>query len=62
MLMMCRVGRKLALLEMRIVLTLTLWNFELLETPEKLSGYAAVNVLTYQPQQCYIRSKPIRSE
>ncbi|OLN86849.1 Cytochrome P450 1A1-like protein 1 [Colletotrichum chlorophyti] len=48
-------GRRLAYLELRIILTLIVWNFELLACPEELSGYGAVEGLTYKPKDCYVR-------
>ncbi|TQN70001.1 Cytochrome P450 monooxygenase TRI13 [Colletotrichum shisoi] len=48
-------GRRLAYLELRIILTLIVWNFELLPCPEKLSGYGAREGLTYKPKDCYVR-------
>lgn len=48
-------GRKLAYLELRILVTLIVWNFELLPCPEELSGYAAKEGLTYRPKDCYVR-------
>jgi cytochrome P450 len=48
-------GRRLAYLELRLVLLLIIWNFELQKCPEGLSGYDAVDKLTHAPQQCYIR-------
>jgi cytochrome P450 len=48
-------GRKLAYIELKFMLVLIIWNFELQKLPEKLSGYDAVDKLTHQPQQCYVR-------
>ncbi|KAK1981893.1 cytochrome P450 [Colletotrichum cereale] len=48
-------GRRLAYLELRIILTLIVWNFELLPCPEELSGYGAREGLTYKPKDCYVR-------
>lgn len=47
-------GRKLALLELRIVFTLLIWRFDLGKCPEDLSGYAAVESLTHKPKQCFV--------
>ncbi|KAI3324165.1 cytochrome P450 [Xylariaceae sp. AK1471] len=52
-------GRKWAQLELRFVLVLLLWNFELLPTPDALSGFAAVDKITHQPQKCYVRLKEL---
>ncbi|GKT58396.1 cytochrome P450 [Colletotrichum tofieldiae] len=48
-------GRRLAYLELRIILTLIVWNFEMLPCPEELSGYGAREGLTYKPKDCYVR-------
>ncbi|GKT41028.1 cytochrome P450 monooxygenase TRI13 [Colletotrichum spaethianum] len=48
-------GRRLAYLELRIILTLIVWNFELLPCPKALSGYGAREGLTYKPKDCYVR-------
>ena len=48
-------GRKLAYVEMRIMLVLILWHFELKKAPPELSGYAGVDTLTHKPQQCFVR-------
>ncbi|KAF9878737.1 cytochrome P450 [Colletotrichum karsti] len=39
-------GRRLAYVEMKIIFTMLVWHFELLQTPEKLSGNVAVDELT----------------
>lgn len=48
-------GRKLAEMELRIILVLLVWNFEFQPTPAELSGYQAVDKLTHQPRQCFVR-------
>lgn len=48
-----------AQLELRFVLVLLLWNFELLPTPEALSGFASFDKITHQPQKCYVRLKEL---
>ncbi|KAJ5373106.1 cytochrome P450 [Penicillium concentricum] len=48
-------GRRMAYLELKIVLVLLLWNFELQSVPGTLSSYQAVDKLTHQPRQCYLR-------
>lgn len=56
-------GRRMAYLELKIALVLLLWNFELQNVPGNLSSYAAVDKLTHQPKQCYLRllSSPLES-
>jgi cytochrome P450 len=48
-------GRRLAYLEMRIVITLLIWNFELQSCPKEVSSYDTKETLTLKPQQCYVR-------
>jgi cytochrome P450 len=48
-------GRKLAYLEVRLVIVLLLWHFELQKVPEHLGGYEAIEVLTHGPIHCYVR-------
>lgn len=47
-------GRKLAYLEIRTVLVLLVWTFELLPVPEKLGTYEAFDSLTHKPKACYL--------
>lgn len=51
-------GRKLAYLELRLVIVLLLWHFELQKAPEHLSGYEAIEQLTHGPVQCYVQLAP----
>jgi cytochrome P450 len=48
-------GRRLAYLELRILLTMIVWNFELLPCPDELAGFSAIAGITYKPRQCYVR-------
>ncbi|ROT35564.1 cytochrome P450 [Sodiomyces alkalinus F11] len=50
-------GRRLAYLELKIMITLIVWHFELLPCAEQLSGYAAYDELTRKPRQCFVRLK-----
>ncbi|PTB66764.1 cytochrome P450 [Trichoderma citrinoviride] len=52
-------GKRLAYLEMRILLTLIIWNFELLQCPPALSGYDSVLVSANRPKDCYVRLKSL---
>jgi cytochrome P450 len=54
-------GRRLAYLEMRVLVTLLVWNFELLPCPGELSGYAAVDGMTHKPQRAFVRLRPVSS-
>lgn len=49
------VGRKLGTLQLKIELALVVWNFELLPTPPALSSFEEHDVLTGEPEQCYVR-------
>jgi cytochrome P450 len=48
-------GRKLAYIELRIFITLIVWNFDLLKCSQDLSGYDAVDQLTHKPRDCFVR-------
>jgi hypothetical protein len=48
-------GRRLAYLQMRIIMVLMIWNFELKETPPAVSSWGAVNKLARHPTMCYVR-------
>jgi hypothetical protein len=48
-------GRKLAELELRTLITLIFMRFKLGKTSEELSGYGAHDVITHMPWQCYVR-------
>ncbi|RYC56957.1 hypothetical protein CHU98_g9246 [Xylaria longipes] len=46
-------GKRLDHLEMRIIIALIIWSFELLPCPQALSGYKSVLVMTNRPKDCY---------
>ncbi|KAK2038885.1 cytochrome P450 [Colletotrichum somersetense] len=48
-------GRRLAYMEMRIILAIIVWNFRLLPVPPELSSYAGLEGIARVPQQCYVR-------
>lgn len=50
-------GKKMAYVEMKLFLTLLVWEFELGKCPESLSSYAAADKLVHAPQQCFVRLK-----
>lgn len=52
-------GRRLAHMEMRTIIAMLVWTFELLETPPAISSYAGLEGIARVPQQCYIRLKKI---
>ncbi|KAK0625511.1 cytochrome P450 monooxygenase [Bombardia bombarda] len=53
-------GKKLAYLEMRILMTLIVWNFELLPCPKELSGYGSVMIMTSRPRQSFVRLREVQ--
>ena len=53
-------GRRLGYLEMRMLVALLVWNFELLPCPEELSGYAAIDGMTHKPKNSFVRLKAVR--
>lgn len=50
-------GRKLAMLNLRIVFALVAWHFELLPVPKELVGFEGMDLMTHQPQQVHLRLK-----
>jgi cytochrome P450 len=52
-------GRRLAYLELRIILVMLIWNFEFLKCPDDLSSYAAIDKLSRQPKSCFVRVKSV---
>jgi len=53
-------GKRLVYVEMRILLTLIVWNFELLSCPTALSSYKSILITTNESRQCYVRLREIR--
>jgi cytochrome P450 len=47
-------GRRLAYLEMRMVLTLLLWNFKFRKLEGELASYSTVEAVTVMPKFCYV--------
>ncbi|KAF9870335.1 cytochrome P450 [Colletotrichum karsti] len=50
-------GRKLSYMELRLLTTLLVWNFELQQCPASLSSYDSTEALTRKPVQCYLKLK-----
>lgn len=48
-------GRKLGMMELKIFLTLIIWNFELKAIPERFASFKGKEHLTHLPEQCFIR-------
>ncbi|UKZ55865.1 hypothetical protein TrVGV298_009689 [Trichoderma virens] len=53
-------GRRMAYVQMKQLLTLIVWKFELHKCPEALSSYAATDKMAHMPQFCYIR--PVKAK
>lgn len=52
-------GRRLAHLEMRTIIAMLVWNFELLKAPPEISTYAGLEGIARVPQQCYLRLRKL---
>jgi cytochrome P450 len=52
-------GRRLAYLEMRLMLVMIIWTFELKKCPEELSGYSKTDKLTVKPNQFFLRLQKV---
>lgn len=48
-------GRRLAQLAIRVMVALVVWEFEFLEIPDHLGGYAGVDGISREPVKAYIR-------
>lgn len=53
-------GRRLAYLEMRIVLALLVWNFEFKKLDEPFSSYESYDGITSMPKYCYISPERLK--
>ncbi|KAL2875433.1 hypothetical protein SGCOL_009343 [Colletotrichum sp. CLE4] len=47
-------GRKLAYLELRLLVTLLVWSFDFRACDENLSNYDDIETLTRKPKQCFV--------
>jgi len=47
-------GRRLALMEIKVMVAMLVWNFELLKTAPALSTYSGLEGIARVPKQCYI--------
>ncbi|KAF4984361.1 hypothetical protein FDECE_17110 [Fusarium decemcellulare] len=47
-------GRRLAYIELKLLVALLVWTFEFLPCPESLSGYEDIESLTRKPVQCFV--------
>ncbi|KAI8271127.1 Cytochrome P450 monooxygenase [Colletotrichum sp. SAR11_239] len=50
-------GRRLAYMELKLLVTLLVWTFEFLPCSKELSTYEDVEGLTRKPKQCYVNLK-----
>lgn len=49
------IGIKLAVIELKVIVTMVVWSFELHETPLELSSFKGYDVNTHRAQQTYLR-------
>jgi hypothetical protein len=47
-------GRRLAYVELRMLVVLIIWNFELHAVAKELGTYKSVDRIAHQPQKCYV--------
>ncbi|RYP28270.1 hypothetical protein DL767_007290 [Monosporascus sp. MG133] len=52
-------GRRMAHLAIRTVIALVVWNFEMLEIPDELGGYAGYDGISRQPQRAFVRLRKL---
>lgn len=52
-------GRRLSLMEIRVLIAMLVWNFQLIKSPPELSGYAGLEGIARVPQKCYLRISKI---
>ncbi|KAK1974771.1 cytochrome P450 monooxygenase [Colletotrichum cereale] len=52
-------GRKLAYVQIRMLIVLLLWNFQLEELPYELNTNGAYDKLTREPHDCYVKLKAL---
>ncbi|KAJ5318340.1 hypothetical protein N7476_004760 [Penicillium atrosanguineum] len=52
-------GRKLAYVEIRIMLAMMIWHFELLKCPESMSSYGGCLAVVNKPRDCFARLRKV---
>lgn len=52
-------GRRLAHMEMKTIIAMLIWNFQLLETPPAISTHSGLEGIARVPKQCYLRLSKI---
>lgn len=53
-------GKRLSLLEMRILITLLVWNLEFLPCPPALAANEPALILANRPEKCFVRLREIK--
>ncbi|KAK7699122.1 hypothetical protein SLS64_011899 [Diaporthe eres] len=53
-------GKRLAYLQLRMLVTLIVWNFELSRCPDELSSYGHKTILTTEPTQSFVRLSKVQ--
>ncbi|KAK4641205.1 LOW QUALITY PROTEIN: hypothetical protein QC761_610300 [Podospora bellae-mahoneyi] len=48
-------GRRLAHMEMKVIIAMLVWTFQLERTPPELSGYGGLEGIARVPKKCYVR-------
>ncbi|VBB84782.1 Putative cytochrome P450 E-class, group IV [Podospora comata] len=48
-------GRRLAHMEMKVIMAMLVWTFQLERTPPELSGYGGLEGIARVPKKCYVR-------
>ncbi|ETS86662.1 hypothetical protein PFICI_00490 [Pestalotiopsis fici W106-1] len=54
-------GRRMAAMEVKTILSMLIWHFEMLEIPAALSGYAGFDGVSRRPQKCFVRLRRARA-
>lgn len=57
--MVCRAGSKFAMLELRVLLCVLVWHFEIQKLPDALIDFGANDFLTIEPRNALVKLKPI---
>lgn len=52
-------GKKLAYLQLRLLTTLMVWNFEFLPLPQELENWDIEDILNAKPKVCLVRLRPL---
>jgi cytochrome P450 len=52
-------GKRLAMITLRLVTTLLVWNFDFLPLPEGMDSLEISDILNAKPKVCLLRLKPL---